>query len=133
MKVLEHQDLLHDHDDLGGWLYRVTVNASLSRLRRDRSLLHRALRAFAAAPESERTPAHDEALCLQEEARAALAALDRLPPQERVVLSMKLCDGKSQQEICEVLGLSKGYVSKLVTRAWGRLREAGWEVHDEAA
>ena len=45
---------------------------------------------------------------------------------------MKLLDGKSGKEIADTLVMSEGYVSKLLARAWQRLRKAGWEVDDAA-
>jgi RNA polymerase sigma factor (sigma-70 family) len=50
-------------------------------------------------------------------------ALGQLPARERVVLGMVHLDGKSQREVAEILGLSKGYVSKLLARATARLEE----------
>jgi RNA polymerase sigma-70 factor (ECF subfamily) len=60
-----------------------------------------------------------------------MEALERLPPKERVVLSMRLVDDKSQREIAAVLGLSEGYVSKLLSRAKEQVKREGWEVDDE--
>jgi RNA polymerase sigma-70 factor (ECF subfamily) len=126
LKLYEHLPDLQDVDDLGGWLYRVTVNASLSRLRRERSLLGRVLRTLRSAPQHA-APSPEVLFAEHEAAAAAMATLARLPPKERTVLCMKVLDGKSQQEIAETLGLSEGYVSKLVARAWDRVRDAGWE------
>ena len=41
---------------------------------------------------------------------------------------MKLLDEQPQREIAATLGLSEGYVSKLVRRGLDRLRAKGWEV-----
>jgi RNA polymerase sigma-70 factor (ECF subfamily) len=64
----------------------------------------------------------------QREAAEALAFLRSLPPNERVVLCMKVLDGCSQREIAQALSLSEGYVSKLAKRALDRARARGWEV-----
>ena len=122
------EDVTHD----GGWLYRVTVNTALSRLRHERSVFGRVLRALRAEGEP-RAPSPETLLAEHEGAAAALRVLAELPPKERVVLSMKVLDGLSQQEIAQTLSLSEGYVSKLVTRAWERVRAAGWEVADAQA
>lgn len=129
LKLLEKLPELTNHDDLGGWLYRVTANLAISRLRRDRSLLSRlkrivvsAYRAFPASPQV--------AVEQKEAARAALESLKRLPERERVVLCMKVLDGKSQKEIADALSMSEGYVSKLISRALETIRALGWEVSD---
>ncbi|MFT3707113.1 MAG: sigma-70 family RNA polymerase sigma factor [Archangium sp.] len=116
-----------DTDDLGAWLYRVTANQALARLRHDASWVTRVVRLFAPA-EPIRRP--DEALELRDDTSNALAALEKLPPKERVVVSMHVLDELSQREIARTLGLSEGYVSKLLARAWDRLRADGWEVND---
>lgn len=48
------------------------------------------------------------------------ALVGRLPARERVVVLM-LCDGWTQAEIADVLGLSAGRVSQIVTGIRGRL------------
>lgn len=124
MKALTEWKSLDAHDDLGGWLYRVTANTALSRLQRERFSLRR-LQLFgrdsdADAPDVEL--AHDAAV--------ALTALTALPPKERVVLTMKLVDGHSNREVARALNLSEGYATKLTQRGIERLRERGWEIDD---
>lgn len=116
-----------DADDLGAWLYRVTANHALMRLRYEASWVTKLVRLFSPA-EPGLQP--DEALERQDESALALAALEKLPPKERMVVSMHVLDELSQREIARTLGLSEGYVSKLLTRAWQRLRASGWEVED---
>jgi RNA polymerase sigma-70 factor (ECF subfamily) len=131
VKLLEHLPGLDNPDDLGGWLYRVAANLSVSRARRTRSVLRRFLPAYGrAVPTFE--PAPDRLIEQREAAVAAMGTLGTLPARERVVLCMKLLDGKSQREIADTLALTEGYVSKLYARAWSRLRAAGWEGDDES-
>jgi RNA polymerase sigma factor (sigma-70 family) len=131
MKLLEELPNLSDHEDLGGWIYRVTTNAALTRLRREKSVVGRVTRLFPA--ENEAVEGAEERVESSERAKEAQSLLESLPPKERVVLAMKVLDGKQQRDIARTLGMSEGYVSKLLTRAWGRIREAGWEVSDEQA
>jgi RNA polymerase sigma-70 factor (ECF subfamily) len=133
VRLLEHLPRLEATQDLGGWLYRVTANVALSRLRRDRSLAARVGRFFTEEAEEQQGDSPDDGYALKEDAKAALAALRALPPKESMVLSMKVVDGKSQRDIADALGMSEGYVSKLVTRGWQLIREAGWEVPDGQA
>lgn len=124
LQLHRHLDRL-DTDDLGAWLYRVTANAALARLRRERTWVSRVVSLFTPVA-AERLP--DETLELRTDANKALAALEQLPPKERMCVSMHIFDGLSQREIARTLQLSEGYVSKLLNRAWERLRTEGWEV-----
>lgn len=126
LKLLEHLPRLDNPDDLGGWLYRVAANLSLTHLRRSRSILARFLPAYRSTV-AHAEPAPDELFEQREAAAAAMRTLRQLPPRERVVICMKMLDGKSQKEIAETLSVSEGYVSKLLARAWQRIRAAGWE------
>lgn len=133
VKLLEHLGELENPEDLGGWLYRVAANLSLTQLRRSQSILGRFLPAYRHALRDESPAAPDEVFEQRESAAAAMHTLRTLPARERVVLCMKLLDGKSQKEIAETLAVSEGYVSKLLARAWTRLRKAGWEAPDGRA
>lgn len=130
LKALERLATLDDPGDLGGWLYRVTANLAISRLRRERSIFSRVLARYRAGRE-ETAGSPQATLELKQEAGQALEALQALPDKERVVISMTILDGKSQREIARELSLSEGYVSKLLKRAWERLRAAGWEAGDD--
>ncbi len=50
VKLLAELPRLSATEDLGGWIYRVTVNTCLSRLRREGSVWRRVLGALAARP-----------------------------------------------------------------------------------
>ncbi|MBK7860873.1 MAG: sigma-70 family RNA polymerase sigma factor [Archangiaceae bacterium] len=126
IRVFQTYDSLHHRDDLGGLLYRVTANVALNRLRKERGIFSRLRQLL--GDEVEADP--HEQLALKETSREALRQLEALPALERAVLSMKLFDGKRQSEIAQTLSLSEGYVSKLLQRAMGRIRSAGWEVSD---
>lgn len=116
-----------DTDELGAWLYRVTANQALARLRHETSWVTRLARVFTPFDPVRRP---DEALELRDDTSLAMAALEKLPPKERMAVTMHVLDELSQREIARTLGLSEGYVSKLLTRAWERLRADGWEVND---
>jgi RNA polymerase sigma-70 factor (ECF subfamily) len=117
--------------DLGGWLYRVTANAALSHLRRERFSLRRLARLVAGRVRS--AASAEDTVVLQQDAAAAVKALGALPDRERVVACMHFLDGLAQRDIARTLTLSEGYVSKLLTRARERLRGWGWEVPDDQA
>lgn len=127
VKLLEQFTRLEAHDDLGGWLYRVTANLALSRLRRERSWVGRIRGAWRVLQEGT-APSPEVVVVSRERAAEALRALRGLPPNERVVICMKLLDQLPQREIAATLGLSEGYVSKLIRRGLDTLRSEGWEV-----
>lgn len=116
-EVLGHVDRIARMDNPSGWIYRATTSRCLNRLRDRR---RRASPPVRAAIETH-LYAVTGSVEAQGEARARLARLfDRvseLPPKQRVCFWMYHCDGRSQEEIGEVLGHSKGYVSKLLQRA----------------
>ena len=125
VRLLGAIDRLHDEDELGGWFYRVTINRCLSKLKRDR-LLQSLVTLFGAFPTLPPTPEHSA--LARSDLRRTLEAVRSLPPKERVAFSMLHLDGKSQNEIAEIMGHSKGYVSKLLHRAAERVRAQGFEV-----
>lgn len=121
VRLLQHIDRLSDDEEMGAWLHRVTVRLAFTRLSRARwrtQLLDRFGFGFLHhAPEAE----------ARIELSETLTALGELPEKERVVLLLLHVDGWSQSEIARELGLSKGYVSKLVRRGTETLRKKGWE------
>lgn len=122
-KLLDRLPSLENHEQLDGWLYRVTTHLCLRKLRRDRFLRHDVVRRLLSSRDHESPSVEGQvfARCELERTRRVLADL---PPRERAVVCMCHLDGKSQREICEILGLSKGYVSKLLARGTARLEEA---------
>jgi RNA polymerase sigma factor (sigma-70 family) len=132
VRAWEQRDQLRE-EDVKGWLFRVTQNRAFTLLRREGSLAHRLKQTLSWGWHSEQPTTPEDALDQLQTTRAASAALQQLPGQERVVLCLKLLDGLSQREIAELLSLSEGYVSKLVTRATARLTAQGWKVHSDGA
>ena len=59
-----------------------------------------------------------------QEVRRVLATVRSMQPKQAVVFCMAHLDGKSQVEIGEILGMSKGYVSKLLKGAETRVKQA---------
>ncbi|MFO0614734.1 MAG: sigma-70 family RNA polymerase sigma factor [Polyangiaceae bacterium] len=117
---------LDRRDELEGFLYRATTHRCLTKLRRERLLSILTARWLFGEDARHAEPA----LIAREDLRRALESLSVLPPKERVAFSMYYLDGKEQDEIGEVLGHSKGQVSKLIARAVAKLRARGIEVPD---
>ena len=125
VKLLEHQGSLDD--DVGGWLYRVTANLAISKVRH-RSVVARLRESVSAIPLIGRVIGPREATELRQQLEHVEQVLAVLPELERTVLAMRLLDDLTQQEIAATLSLSKGYVSKLMARAEARVRSAGWSL-----
>jgi RNA polymerase sigma-70 factor (ECF subfamily) len=126
IKLLEKLPGLDAHDDLGGWVYRTTVNACLTRLKREGSIWGRVSHALRlqSAIRSDETP--ERKVAMRQELSEALAAVDALPAKQRVVFCMRQLDELPQKEIARTLSLSEGQVSKLLSKARERLSRAGW-------
>lgn len=127
VKLLEQLPGLGQRDDLGGWIYRVTVNTCLTRLKRDRTIWHKVERLLGASTFAQQ-PSMERQIEIKHVLIAVLGQLGQMPAKERVVICMKFLDGMSQHEIATTLSLSEGYVSKLLQRALRRLSRQGWEV-----
>ncbi len=128
IKLMDRWEELSARGELHGWLYRVTANLAISKLRREQRWTDRVRTLLASKPAGPVGP--DQELATRQAMDQVVAALDALPPKQRVVLVMRVLDGKSQREIAEVIGVSEGYASKLLKRAQAKLRKAGWEVLD---
>ena len=129
VKLWQKLPELEGPEEIQPWLYRVTANLALTKLRSERTVGDLLGRFFRQDAEPA-VPGPEQAFDDREDGATALKALQALPEKERVVLSMKILDGATQKEISTALGLSEGYVSKLVTRGEARLRAVGWEVGD---
>jgi RNA polymerase sigma-70 factor (ECF subfamily) len=130
MRLMKQLPMLDRDADIGGWLYVVAGNLAASQLARERSWFNQFIHRLTPTEEPLH-PSPQELYENDEEAIRAVEALKQLPGPERVVLTMKVLDGKSQREIAAALSFSEGYVSKLLARAWKNLREQGWELPDE--
>ncbi len=122
LRLLNQLPKLSATDDVEGWLVTVATRLCLKRLRRESTVFGRVvLRLSGASVEPVQSP--DALFEIKEGARLALDAVRRLPPNERMVMTLLLVEDKSQNEIAQALGLSKGYVSKLVARGKELLHE----------
>lgn len=131
LQLVKHADSLTNLDALAGWLYRTTTRRCLNKLRKDRFLEWVTFDWILGGKEE---PAIDGETFAdaREELRLVLTALHQLPAKEQVAFAMHYLDGHTLEEIGEMLGMSKGYVSKLIKRARTRLEEEGWEVGDDS-
>ncbi len=124
IKLWSHLDSLEARSDLGGWLYTVTARLALTRKAKEASWVARLSSYF----KPQQSAAVDEVVAARVATSAALKTLNALPERERVVMCLELVDGLKQTEIARMLGLTEGYVSKLLKRARAEIRAQGWEL-----
>ena len=116
-------DFFKGESTFATWIYRLTSNAAIDHLRRERragEVLSLDAEGDAAPLEpADPAPGPQEALERRERAAALRRALDALSPQHREVLEMRAADGLSYEEIAALLDLTPGTVKSRLAR--GRL------------
>ena len=117
---------------LSTWLYRITVNACLNSIRKQRRTYGLSGNGsvqdpFSVNPAtlSELTDPDDpETVMIREEHSKWLrGVLDALPENQRTAFILSKYDDLSQKEIAEVMELSEGAVESLISRAKENLRK----------
>lgn len=101
------------------WLLRIVVNRAISLTRR-RSRLQRVLGLLSRATEPSDPVQVAET---NEETRAVILALDRLPVNERAALSLRYLEDLDERSIAEILGWPIGTVKTRLHRGRNHLRQ----------
>jgi len=117
--------------DFFTWLYRITVNTALNRLRstkRVNALAHAGTTEAAQVggrPEGLGAPrlAPDELAVLSEQVRTTLVAMSELSPPLRVTLVLATIEGLGHKQIADILDIPEGTVAWRVNEARRILRE----------
>ncbi len=115
------------------WLFRIATHVGITEIRKRRAL-KRAGRTWSIHGDEDRgLPAFDpvsstqepsEALSKTEELAQLRLAIDSIPPLWRTVLVLRDQEGRSYEEISEILGVPVGTVRSRLHRARSRVREA---------
>lgn len=104
-----------------GWLYRTTVNAFRDRLRKRKRLREDVL---PEEPPGMRTGRIvEEAVQLGELHEVVQRALVRLPPEYREAVVLRDLEGRSYEEIAQILGIPAGTVRSRIHRGREALRQ----------
>jgi RNA polymerase sigma factor (sigma-70 family) len=104
-----------------GWLYRTTVNAFRDRLRKKKRLREDVL---PDEPPGMRTGVVvEEAVQLQELHDVVQRALVRLPPEYREAVVLRDLEGRSYEEIADILDIPAGTVRSRIHRGREALRQ----------
>jgi RNA polymerase sigma-70 factor (ECF subfamily) len=117
LRVLKHLAKLEEMTDaqLKGWLYRVTVNSGVDRIRKEKREVLSCDPDSGAAVSADELP---EAAALSREQREAVkAGVDSLPEHYRQPILMYYFAEMSYTEISELLGVSEGTLKSRMSRA----------------
>jgi RNA polymerase sigma-70 factor (ECF subfamily) len=105
------QGAISDERNLSAWLYKVTYNKSINKLKRRRFLV------FGDIPENTVAP---ENTGLSED---VLYAMGLLKPDERALLYGRIVEGYSYDELSQQMGQSPAVLRKRYERAKKKIRE----------
>ena len=130
---------LRAHRALGGfragaeprpWLLRIVANAARNRRRSAARRTGLALRIFRDPASGDAAPSPEVLLLAEERRRELLAAVNRLRPEDRLVISLRWFLELGDEEMAAVLDCPRGTVKSRLSRAMDRLRGVMREVGD---
>jgi RNA polymerase sigma-70 factor, ECF subfamily len=110
-RAYAHWRKVSSADNQPGWVYRVALNWSLDQLRRRK---RGRLRTAAMAPQATDDP---------EPMPEVAAALERLSPDHRSVVVLRVWLDWSEAEVAAALGIPKGTVKSRLARALDQMKE----------
>jgi RNA polymerase sigma-70 factor, ECF subfamily len=127
LTVYEKVHTFREQSAFSTWLYRITVNAALSKLRRrkrsEEVCLDECLPRFRddghhlVRPVVDWSNELEERLASEEVQRLIQEAIEQLPPTDKAVVVLSDLDGLSDREIGAALGVSVGAVKSRLHRA----------------
>ena len=125
MKAFRKLNQFAGRSRLDTWLYRLATNEALQFLRQ------RNRRRAQPLADEQACSCDRPSLLKQEEAELLQAAIERVEPELRAVLTLKEQDGLSYQAIAEILQIPEGTVGSRLNRARRMLRaelhQLGWD------
>jgi RNA polymerase sigma-70 factor (ECF subfamily) len=102
---------LRNRDSIGSWIYAVSINTSISRLKKNSHIEY-----LEQLPESMDTIDIDEEISRDDNFRLLLQAISNLNETDKSIMLLYL-EEKSYDEIAEILGISKSNVGVRINRA----------------
>ena len=108
---------LRNKDSIGSWIYAVSINTSISRLKKKERIEYRE-----ELPESMDTYDIEEATTRENDFRLLLQAISNLNKIDKSIMLLYL-EEKSYDEIAEILGISKSNVGVRISRAKESLKK----------
>jgi RNA polymerase sigma-70 factor (ECF subfamily) len=115
-RLYRHMSKIQTGDNVGGWLYRVTMNLCRDEHRRRPATVEMTeLASGSADPQQELTHA--------ERVRVLELGLRKLPEKERTALILRDLEGLSTAEVAEILGSSEATVRSQISKARVKMKE----------
>jgi RNA polymerase sigma-70 factor, ECF subfamily len=105
------------------WLLRIVANEAINRRRSTRRQLGLALRAAEGRLQDGAVPSPEGAALAQDDRSRLVAAMNRLRPEDRLVIAYRYWFDLSESEMADALGCARGTVKSRLSRALARLRE----------
>jgi RNA polymerase sigma factor (sigma-70 family) len=105
-----------DNANPAKWAYRVCRNAWIDEVRA-REVRHRYPQTVAAEEESEASPSAERSASNERELSAMSRALEQLPTEQRLALSLVAVDGKTYAEAAEILEVPTCTIMSRIARA----------------
>ena len=116
--ILTHFEQFNNITSLGGWLRQITIRKAIDYLRRKHLWAAIPMSQFEVNPAVDATHEYDGILM-----EVLLGFINQLPQKHRTVFNMYVIDDIGQDQIAEMLNLSKNNVSTLISRAKDKLRK----------
>lgn len=123
VKAYRALDRFREGSPFRPWLLRIVGNTARNRRRSANRQLGLRLRAEAQAP-VETSPSPETGLLRDERRRALFAAINALPPHDRLVIGGRYFLELTEAEIAALAGVAPGTVKSRLFRARGRLAGA---------
>jgi len=106
------------------WLLHIVANEARNRRRSAGRRANLVLRAATSEPSGDAAPSPEASVLSHEQHGALLAAIEKLPEDQRLVLALRYFLDLSEHEVAETLGVPQGTVKSRTARALERLRES---------
>jgi RNA polymerase sigma factor (sigma-70 family) len=104
------------------WLLRIVANEAVNRRRAARRTANLALRLAEGRPSGDAAPSPEAAALAGELRRDVVEAMNRLRPEDRLVIAYRYFFDLSEAEMAEALACRRGTVKSRLSRAMERLR-----------
>ena len=108
---------LKNHKSIGSWIYAVSINTSISRLKKESRMEYREQ-----VPELQDSSNFMDELAMNEYLKALLNAIYKLDEISKSIMLLYL-EEKSYDEIAEIIGISKSNVGVRINRAKEQLKK----------
>jgi RNA polymerase sigma-70 factor (ECF subfamily) len=140
LRMIEHAETFEGSSRLKTWLYRIARNLCIDEMRRQRHRRHASMDAEQAS-DDERTlhdriaanaPHSDRTAVSHQLSQSMLAAIERLPDDQREVFLLRQVHALQFKEIAEITAVSENTVKSRMRYALERLQDALAEYRDYA-